>query len=98
MSEYSDLRCPSSRDLPGRRHGTSFKALAALLAASATMGGITRRTADSPSRPWTPPVKEAKPPEPLPAPSIPAELQAQGRTWTLGDIVDVGLANNPRTR
>ncbi|MGB8959498.1 MAG: TolC family protein [Candidatus Aminicenantales bacterium] len=98
--DLQSLSCPKRSD---HRHGPFFKAAAALLAASglaacATMGGLTRRTADSPARPWTPPVREAKPPEPIPAPAIPAELQATGRMWTLADIVDVGLANNPQTR
>jgi outer membrane protein TolC len=70
----------------------------AILAACATMDTITRRTADSPSHSWTPPPREEKPPTPLPSPFIPAELQVSGRAWTLSDIVDVGLANNPQTR
>jgi outer membrane protein len=70
----------------------------AFLAACATMGDITKRTADSPSHPWVPPPKDVKPPAPLPAPIVPAELQTAGRAWTLNDIVDVGLANNPQTR
>ncbi|MGD1010823.1 MAG: TolC family protein [Candidatus Aminicenantales bacterium] len=79
------------------RPATAAAALA-LLAACATMDGITERTADSPAHSWVPPAKEVRPPAPLPSPLIPAELQAGGRTWTLGDIVDVGLANNPQTR
>jgi outer membrane protein TolC len=69
-----------------------------MLAACASMDGITRKTADSPGHQWVPPPKEERPPAPLPAPSVPADLQVPGRAWTLGDIVDVGLANNPQTR
>ena len=103
MSANLELQTPSFPKRSGRRRGAIFKASVAVLAACglaacATMGSLTRHTADSPGRPWTPPVKEAGPPEPLPAPSIPAELRAAGRMWTLTDIVDVGLANNPQTR
>jgi outer membrane protein TolC len=69
-----------------------------MLSACATMGGITKRTADSPSHPWVPPANEVRPPAPLPSPQIPGDLQSAGRAWTLSDIVDVGLANNPQTR
>jgi outer membrane protein len=79
------------------RPATAALALA-MLAACASMDGITKRTADSPAHLWTPPPKEEKPPAPLPSPLVPAELQAAGRAWTLSDIVDVGLANNPQTR
>jgi outer membrane protein len=67
-------------------------------AACATMADLTRRTAPSPSQPWAPPASEVRPPKPRPAPSVPAELQAPGRVWTLADIVRVGLANNLQTR
>jgi outer membrane protein TolC len=72
--------------------------LLSMLTACATMDGITKKTADSPAHPWVPPAKVVTPPTPLPSPLIPAELQAAGRAWALSDIVDVGLANNPRTR
>ena len=68
---------------------------AAGLIACATMDGITKRTADSPQHPWVPSTKDARPPEPLSPPSIPAELLTAGRAWTLADIVDVGLSNDP---
>lgn len=84
---------------PGPFLKAAMAALAlSMLAACATMDGITKRTADSPSHPWVPPPKEEKPPAPLPSPAIPADLQAPGKGWTLSDIVDVGLANNPQTR
>lgn len=69
-----------------------------MLAACVTMDGITKRTADSPSHPWVSPRKEENAPAPLPSPAIPDDLQAPGKAWTLSDIVDVGLANNPQTR
>jgi outer membrane protein len=103
MSTTADLRSPSRPAWPRRRHGALFKiALAALAAAGmiscATMGTVTKRTADSPSEPWVPPAEKAALPEPLPPPDIPAELQAAGHAWTLADIVDVGLSNDPKTR
>ena len=82
-----------------------FKALAAcaaalIMAACASMAGITEKTAPSPSQAWAPPAAESRRPAPPPAPppAIPADLQAPGRVWTLGDIVDVGLTNNLQTR
>ena len=72
--------------------------LLSMLTACATMDSITKRTADSPSHPWVPPAKEVSPPAPLPSPQIPGDLQSANRAWTLNDIVDVGLANNPQTR
>ena len=103
MSPVPEFRALSSPDRPPRWHAALLKAAAALLAvaglaACATMNRITGRTADSPAQPWAPPAGERRPPEPIPAPSIPVELQAPGRAWTLGDIVDVGLANNLKTR
>jgi outer membrane protein len=103
MTANAELRVPSFSDPPRRRNGPFLRAMTAatalaMLAACASMDGITKRTADSPAHPWVPPAKEAKPPAPLPSPLIPAEIQAAGRAWTLSDIVDVGLANNPQTR
>ncbi len=73
--------------------------IVAAAAACASMTSLTKRTAESPAEPWVPPAKEAKPAAtPAPAPNIPDDLRAPGRAWTLGDIVTVGLANNPQTR
>ncbi|MGA2531714.1 MAG: TolC family protein [Candidatus Aminicenantales bacterium] len=107
MTAETDLRASA----PAGRHenpvksrpGPSLKAATAtlaisMLAACATMAGITERTADSPANPWVPPPNQQKSPAPLASPAIPADLQAQGKAWTLSDIVDVGLANNPQTR
>jgi outer membrane protein len=89
----------------GRRRRKEFwlrAVMAALvlvtMAACASMTGLTERTADSPAHEWTPPAQAAKPQAPVPSPAIPAELQTPGRAWTLSDVVDVGLANNPQTR
>jgi outer membrane protein len=94
-------RCPDQ----GRRtrQGLLFKAAAAALALGmtagcASMNSIAKRTAESPALPWVPPSRAAKPPSPPPSPDIPDDLRAPGRAWTLGDIVGVGLANNPQTR
>ena len=73
-------------------------AAASTLPACATMAGITKQTAGSASQPWVPPAAAVRRPVPGQAPAIPIELQAPGRVWTLGDIVDVGLANNLQTR
>jgi len=86
-----------------RRLGLGAKAAVAVFAVAAlsacsTMGG---RTADSPAQPWVHPAQAGKPqalPAPSPAPVVSAELQSSGRAWTLSDIVDVGLSNNPQTR
>lgn len=59
---------------------------------------MTKGTADSPAHVWTPSSQEKKPSPVIPSPVIPPELQAPQRPWTLSDVVDVGLANNPRTR
>jgi outer membrane protein len=59
---------------------------------------LSKRTAPSPEAPWTPPAP-ARPAAPaVPPPEIPAELLAAGRKWTLTDLVDVGLRNNPQTK
>src|SRR5512143_2819140 len=71
---------------------------AGALASCASVAGITKHTAESPSKPWAPPARSERPPTPVESPRVPLELQAPGRVWTLGDIVDVGLANNLRTR
>ncbi|MCX6570449.1 MAG: TolC family protein [Candidatus Aminicenantes bacterium] len=86
-----------SRPRPFLR-GAAAAIILSMLAACVTMGGITKRTADSPAHSWTPPSKEEKPPAPLPSPAIPVDLQAPGKAWTLSDVVDVGLDNNPQTR
>jgi outer membrane protein len=72
--------------------------VASMLAACMTMNGITKRTADSPADPWVPSRNVETPSAPLPSPAIPPDLQAPGKAWTLSDILDVGLANNPQTR
>ena len=107
MTAETDFRAsaPVGRreNLVKSRPGPFLKAVTATLvlstmAACATMAGVTERTADSSANPWVPPPKEVRPPAPLPSPAIPADLQAPGKPWTLSDIVDVGLANNPQTR
>ena len=103
MSANSKFRIPPLSDRPRRRLRILRKAVTAaaamaILSACATTDTITKRTSDSPSHSWTPPSREEKPPAPLPAPLIPAELQVPERAWTLSDIVNVGLANNPQTK
>jgi outer membrane protein len=103
MPAYAKLRIGPITARPRPRFGRfarpAIGAISlALLAACASMDGITKRTADSPAHSWVRPPKEEKPPMPLSSPLVPAELQAPGRAWTLIEIVDVGLANNPQTR
>ena len=103
MSPKSGPRIPKYSVKSRRRRrwlklAASAAGAIALLSACATMDRITGKTADSPSHFWTPPAAEERPPAPLPSPLIPAELQATGRAWTLSEIVDVGLANNPQTK
>ena len=107
MTAETDFRAsaPVGRreNLVKSRPGPFLKAVTATLAfsalaACATMAGITERTADSSANPWVPPPKDVRPPAALPSSAIPADLQGQGKAWTLSDIVDVGLANNPQTR
>jgi outer membrane protein TolC len=103
MTASPELRIRASSASTRCPGGLLAKALTAalalaVLAACATMEGITERTADSPAHPWVPPPQAMKPPAPLPSPVVPAELQAPGRPWTLADVVDVGLANNPQTQ
>ncbi len=82
---------------PFMRTFAAFVAVSGL-AACATMASLTKRTAESPSQAWVPPASAVREVQPKPAPVIPLELQAPGRVWALGDIVDIGLANNLRTR
>jgi len=103
MSPKSGPRIPEYSVEPRRprrmlKLAASAAGAMALLSACATMDKITGTTADSPSHFWTPPAREDRPPAPLPSPLIPTELQAPGRAWTLSEIVDVGLANNPQTK
>jgi outer membrane protein len=107
MTAHPEPRTPSfagrhvkhKRSRPGPFLRAAVAAVVlSMLAACMTMDGITKRTADSPAHAWVPPPNEERPPAPLPSPAIPADLQAPGKAWTLSDIVDVGLANNPQTR
>ncbi|HSA95993.1 MAG TPA: TolC family protein [Acidobacteriota bacterium] len=86
-----------------RERRAGLEAVAAVLAAAtltacATMGSITKGTADSPAHSWAPPAGKNPAPSAALAPVVPAELQAPGRAWTLDEIVDIGLANNPQSR
>jgi len=73
-------------------------ALGALLLA----GCVTSRsvgTAESPSKPWTPPANAIPPPTPAEMQKVvlPANV-APGSTLSLSEIVDIALSNNPQTR
>jgi outer membrane protein TolC len=62
------------------------------------MNSLTKRTSGSPQHPWSPPAKPEKPPAVLPSPQISPELQQSRQSWTLANLVDIGLTNNPQTR
>ncbi len=77
-----------------------------ILSVSVSCTSIARHEAASkapsdPGTPWTPPAKALRDtaPEKLDrAPSAPVELLETKDTWTLEDIVDLALRNNPETR
>jgi outer membrane protein len=57
------------------------------------------RTPKDPASQWTPPAKAMPRPEPsTPAIAIPEDLIESKSNWTLEDIVDLALRNNPATR
>jgi len=57
------------------------------------------RTPDDPATPWAPPESALPPPEEPTAPvTIPKELLESAQSWTLEDIVDLALRNNPQTQ
>lgn len=60
---------------------------------------IRSSVAAAPNEPWAPPAAAAMPPSTAaPAPTIPEEYLKPGTTLSLGQLVDVGLRNNPSTR
>jgi outer membrane protein len=87
----------------GRKSAGAVEFLAAFLAVMSlsgclTMNSVTKRTSGAPEDSWTPPAKAEKPPSGLPEPVIrPDLLEARGR-WSLANLVDIGLSNNPLTR
>jgi outer membrane protein len=74
----------------------SFAALS--LTGCVTLKNLSRRTADSPQTTWTAPAKAAQQQVSPPSPLIPAELRQSQQSWTLANLVDIGLANNLQTR
>jgi TolC family type I secretion outer membrane protein len=62
------------------------------------MDSVTRRTSGAPELPWTPPAKAAAPQGALPRPQIRPELEQRRMSWTLANLVDIALSNNPETR
>ena len=86
-----------------RRSGFGSRTLAAALAVLSLSGcfslkDLSHRTADAPETAWTaPPAASKSLPKPAPA-QIPAALRESGRKWSLLDLVDVGLVNNPQTK
>lgn len=86
--------------------------LALLMVAASGCGvvarhGVAARTPHDPATPWTPP--KGAPPPAAPAETaadagtrladeLPPELLASKESWTLEDIVDLALRNNPETK
>ncbi len=69
--------------------------------ASFTRHGVESHTSPSPSRPWVPPAKvqSAQVSDTLRAkPELPADLLENRDSWTLENIIDLTLRNNPATR
>lgn len=62
------------------------------------MNSVINRTSGAPERSWTPPVKAEKPPAALPSPQIRPELEQRRMSWSLANLVDIALSNNPQTR
>jgi outer membrane protein TolC len=60
---------------------------------------IQDAVAAAPNEPWTaPPAGKMPEAAPAPAPELPEEYTKPGATLSLGQLVDVGLRNNPATR
>jgi len=74
-------------------------AAAAVAAACSSIGphGLTD-PAPVPEAPERPTELTPPPVEPMPSPSVPERLLADGATFTLADVVDIALRNNPVTR
>ena len=67
-------------------------------AGTPTVSGV-RAVSPRPDVPWTPPpVARAAPPDTARPDGLPPDLGERIRRLTLGDIVDLGLRNNPTTR
>jgi outer membrane protein len=86
-----------------RRTGPALKSATASLAVLGLCGcvgmnSVAKRTSGAPETLWTPPAKAEKPPVGLLAPQIPPGLQASRQRWSLVNLVDIGLSNNPLTR
>jgi outer membrane protein len=59
---------------------------------------LSRSTSPSPETAWTPPPSVEKQPVPLPVPEIPPELARTRQSWTLSNLLDIGLRNNTGAR
>jgi len=59
---------------------------------------LAPRTSPSPQTPFAPSLGAPPPAVETPSGTIPAEIAAAKRPWTLPDLVDIGLANNAQTR
>lgn len=71
----------------------------ALAAACSSVGphGL-RDSSPVPEVPERPAELTPPPPQPMASPTIPADLLEEGTTFTLADVVDIALRNNPVTR
>lgn len=100
----ASIRCTSSRV---RTRGVTALVAGWLIAlTSVSCTSIARHEVAShappdPGTPWTPParaLRDAAPEKPDQTPSVPQELLDARDNWTLEDIVDLALRNNPATR
>ena len=83
-----------------RRAGIAWALLLAGCAGTPTVSGV-RGTSPSPAVPWTPPaevVPEVAAGDTSARAAVPPDLSDRIRNLTLGEIVDLGLRNNPITR
>lgn len=58
---------------------------------------LTQDTSPAPNKAWTPPKEDEKKPA-VKAPGFPENLFASKAHWTLADVIDLALRNNPATR
>ena len=65
-------------------------------AGTPAIGGVAG-VSPSPRTAWTPPTQE-RTRKPAKQPSVPADLEQRIDRLTLGEVVDIGLRNNPATR
>lgn len=82
-----------------RRSVALWLALASAACTLIPQKSVQSSVAPAPSEPWTPPAAGRMPEAPVSPPlQIPEEYLKPGTTLSLGQLVDIGLRNNPATR